>query len=341
MEQKKFPQKILILSDEHRGATYSVFWKYQKNLVEKMAQYDHIVDIGDNAELEYVDKDFARDYGKLIDITAGQGKSHWERKIIQHSKTPSPKIRGVIHAEKKFIEKFLEAHPEITFHTVLGNHENVQRFRNEMDELQKDHANFQWSPEAIQIGDALFTHSHLQLAKQTDAEYPLRHLKDAQKAAKHQKKSGEFTDAVAAAVALEREAKDVTQFRARVESGLYPPIFSVIKWLHDNDKTSRRVIDQLKEWSGTEKFQVMCNRVLHPLDMDTIKHVFFGHTHIKFDNHQVGEIHTHNTGAFTAANVKKNDDLGVLEATLNGDGSITNIQPVRLEKDPVQVAIGR
>jgi predicted phosphodiesterase len=85
----------------------------------------------------------------------------------------------------------------------------------------------------------------------------------------------------------------------------------------------------------------MSSRVLKPLDMENIKHVFFGHTHIKFDHHEVDGVNVHNTGAFTAANVKKDDDLGILEATLNADGTITNVQPVRLEKDPVQVAIGR
>jgi predicted phosphodiesterase len=65
--------------------------------------------------------------------------------------------------------------------------------------------------------------------------------------------------------------------------------------------------------------------------MDWVKHVFFGHTHVKFDNIVQDGIAFHNTGAFTQVKSHNPELLGVLEATLT-DGMISNVKPVQLQK---------
>lgn len=320
--QRKYPEKVLIISDEHRGAKISNFGSYRANLIAKMTEYDHIVELGDNVELFYIKNTPVKDYARLMDVLAGRGEAHWDKEISKKAhKLGKPedkgnyyRVKAAISGETTFLETFAEHFPHITMHKVLGNHENVTKFRNRLDELQREYHNFEWSPEGIRIGDALFTHAHLQMSGKTDEQFPQSRLREAHN-------HGRWRDVFAA---FEGVGYYVTQI---VRSPTVAP-----QYMHN----------QLSEWATKGGFGFVHERQRHAFNMDWVKHVFFGHTHVKFthrgaDGKELDEsasgVHYHNTGAMVEVTSQRPEDLGILEAELHADGKLHNIRPVRIEKD--------
>ncbi len=305
--QKKFPQKVLIISDEHRGAKISDFPAYQAGILTLMASgnYHHVVLLGDNAELFYIRNKHVKVYAGLLDVLAGKGTDHWKKEFDNKQKDPYHKIKNVIKGEMTFLQEFLERYPHVTIHKVLGNHEDVNSFRNKLDDLQRLYPHhFEWNAEAIRIGDALFTHAHLPMSGKSDAQYEKSDLKDA-------KKFHKWTD-----------------FLHMIER----PGHQVVKYARNHVTASDLMDQQLKKWDGKPDFHYLHEGKIMPFTIDWVKHVFFGHTHIKFDNHEKEGILYHNSGAVTEIAVE-NDGLGILEATLREDGTITDVAPVQIFKD--------
>ena len=101
-------QKLIVVSDAHRGAAYSKFASFEQELVEVMKNADHVVFNGDMFELFYINPQAVK--AKDGDET---------RKRVSHA----------IKDSAKWLAKFLEENPNIKFHFVLGNHENIKKIR--------------------------------------------------------------------------------------------------------------------------------------------------------------------------------------------------------------------
>jgi hypothetical protein len=106
------------------------------------------------------------------------------------------------------------------------------------------------------------------------------------------------------------------------------------KWARSPEKASRKMQRQLGRWDGRELFFASQNGIHTPLRMDSVRHVFFGHTHVKFDNLE-GEngVLFHNTGAIVKETSRHPGDLGLLEAEIGPEGAVRNVSPVRVERD--------
>lgn len=335
-------EKVLIISDEHRGAKVSRFPEYQANLLAKMTEYDHVVELGDNVELFYIKGDHVADVTRLLDRVGGRGEAHWkgvlrDRLALDMSEAKAGKcepqwcaelaenkyghydrVRGAIEGEVLFLEQFLEKFPQVKIHKVLGNHENVRRFRNRMDDVMAQiamgHGNFEWSPEGVRIGDGLFTHGHLPIDQMTDVKAPQARLRDAHKKEKWRDLYATMHDAWHEMEKVRKSAK----------------------------KAARRVHAQLVAWSGSGDFHYMHEGKVHDFSMDWVRHVFFGHTHVKFTHHS-GEgkglepvedgVRYHNSGAIVKSTAWGPKDLGILEAKLYPDGRLGDIREVEIEKD--------
>lgn len=136
-------QKVLCLSDLHIGAPVSRYPKYKEYIHRLMDQADHVVLNGDIFEMFYLEK-------------PGGVKS-------------ADVVRKASKDARDWLEKELEKKPGRHIHFVLGNHENLKRFRKRLDRLKEKHGNFHWHTEGIAIGNMLFVHGDLQERGQTDA----------------------------------------------------------------------------------------------------------------------------------------------------------------------------
>jgi predicted phosphodiesterase len=317
-----FPEKVLIISDEHRAAKITNFPAYQASIIAKMAEYDHVVELGDNVELFYIKDSHQKDFMRMLDVLSGKGEAHWHKALKVSEKGNYGKVKSVIRGETMFLREFLEKFPHVTVHKVLGNHENVTKFRSKLDKLQNEYANFEWSPEAIRIGDGLFTHAHLQMSGRTDAAHPQLRLREA-----------------------EVEGRKWRELYAACER----PGYALAKVFRSPKNAVGYMHDQLSSWDKAGGFHFVHEKS-KPIDfsMDWVKHVFFGHTHVKFDhrdrNGKPGEpggdnVLYHNTGAVVEVTSKQAEDLGILEAELQADGSLRNIRPVQIKKDSKSFAV--
>jgi predicted phosphodiesterase len=304
--EKTYPQKILFLSDVHIGGNTSNFAAYQANIIERMTHYDHVAMIGDNWELFYVDKHHVKALSKLMEVLTGKDSHHW-KKELNDSGTARSGVENVIHSAQWFTTEFLERFPNVHLHVIGGNHENIRRFRNEFARIQEAYPNFEWSPQAVRIGDALITHGHLPLSGKTDEQYPQVRLRDAERKQNWKQ-----------LIRIFGPAEHKLQNRRRCP-----------------EKASAILGEQMEQWDDKNDFYVSHDRHHEPLDMGWVKHIFFGHTHIKFDNFKRQEdgITFHNTGAIVKLTSEKAEDMGILEGDLNADGTVTNVRPVRIAKD--------
>ncbi len=289
MSKRPLSQRLLVLSDLHRGAAISAMPQYEAELRKTMATYDHVVLNGDIFELFYIDK---RYYDENAD-----GKKATTR-IVRHAITSSI----------NFLDDFLDHNPQTTLHFVLGNHENIKKFRHQLNRLQREHPNFEWSPEAIKLGDALFIHGDLPMSKATNAIRPKYELK-------HATKECGWADWLAAA--------DV-------------PGQAVVNYLRAPMRAIAKVHAWLEVHDGTETVFFRENRKKKPLEMDGIRHVFFGHTHVKFHNLEYGGRLYHNTGALTKT-VMNHGGHGMLEAAIEA-GKVGDVKPLQLTHERVRHA---
>ena len=222
-------------------------------------------------------------------------KSDKKRDIIKHI------IEGQVDQSVAWLESFLKEHPKVQVHFVLGNHENIRHFRKGLEKLQSEYKNFEWDPQGIRLGDALIVHGDLQMDNNENDQVRkisrLRHVYDES-----------------------RWAEQMSQ--------LDKPGQAVVDWLRDPSEAVPLMHQRLRENELDEKFTYRHEGESHRLDMGWVKHVFFGHTHVKFENYEYKGIRFHNTGAFTKAKSQHLEDLGVLEADLR-DGKIEKVHPAK------------
>ncbi len=224
----------------------------------------------------------------------------------------------------------MDKNPHVKIHKVLGNHENVIKFRHAMDKLQHDFKdNFQWSPEAIRLGNGLFIHGDMPM---------------------HSKKREQIDDT--RDKYRMRVAHDEHKW-SKVWTALEKPGYKAVKisGRRGPKRAPGYIDDHLEAWPATGKMNYMENgqtKILLPDIVAEIGHVFSGHTHIKYDHRDrdgtvrgegyKGRLY-HNSGAVVEVTSHKAEDLGILEAELHADGLLHHIQPVSLDKDKHMVAV--
>ena len=324
-------QKVLIISDEHRGGKVSNFAAYQASIITKMAEYDHVVLNGDNVELFYIKNKYADDLAKLLDVVSGKGEAHWRSKVAGYKKSVHATVKNQIQGERLFLSEFMDRNPHVKIHKVLGNHENVIKFRHEMDNLQRDFKkNFEWSPEAIRMGTGFFMHGDMPMHTQKREQIDETREKLRLRVAHNEQKWQRFW------TVLEKPGYQIVK-----TSGRRGP-----------KKAPGFIDDHLQHWAKAGGINYVEDGITKPLTLDVlaqIRHVFTGHTHIKYDHRDKNgkvqdEGHAgmlyHNSGAVVEVTSKRDADMGILEADLNPNGTLTNIHPVEIVQDKHFIAAG-
>jgi predicted phosphodiesterase len=321
-------QRVLVLSDLHKGGSLSKFEKkFQRAIEEKIGEADHIVLNGDVFE--------------LFDIL----------NVTDASKSQFGLVKGAEEKMKKasdeaiaYLEQFLEKHPERKFHFVLGNHENIRYFTKRLDELQAKHKdkkdNFNWSPEAIRLGDALFTHGDLQMSGQIHSDNELGNLPP--RGTFRFRHMDEMKEVVNTARGkLQRETEGWQWTRALASAALSVPGLGdllvtagllVADRLGYRDSVSagiKKMHDYLhdSEFAGNFHYLDGCGHEPQKFTLEGIKHVFFGHTHLPFDNREHEGITYHNTGSLIKGQGIGRDPLNMqaLSFELTPDGKVENV----------------
>jgi UDP-2,3-diacylglucosamine pyrophosphatase LpxH len=279
----------MTISDLHIGAAISKYKGELRDAIEQEIDRADVVTFnGDIYELFYVDKPKSVKKGAVIE------------NAIQNALTAQTAL--------------LLAYPEKKFHFILGNHENITEYRhgkpvakkeedpywNGLDGLKQTFLNFEWHPEAIRIGDGLFTHGDHQTSRTTDKTRSQYGVNDAQWHYQYSK--------------LLEIGEDVGQ--------------AVVDRLRKPKRMAELVSKQLEIRAENGDFFYSHNREPYALSLDWVKHVFTGHTHVPFDNKvepRSALIH-HNSGALTRGRgVKEVSDIQALSFELLPDSRIVNV----------------
>ncbi len=284
------PEYIVAVSDLHIGAKVSRFEKKKIQRVFDLAKSraQHVVLNGDIFEL-------LDEYHK--------GKKHVKLAID--------------HAIEKLIDWIEHAPANCRFHYVLGNHENVPGFRERLDMLQQQFPDqFEWHPEAIMVGDTLFTHGDLQGRGQTDKIRPKKpHGKD------------NFPGHTWIASAVEGTPRLMTYIKKKAAPEVTAHCVSD-SLLDRADKGSRFEAGQYKK--EDQLFHVLVDgapQLLTNALFSRVKHVCFGHTHVKFSSHEINGVCYHNTGGVTKGFDNKRRELGFIAAEIDHAGQTHDLVP--------------
>jgi len=322
-ESARKNEKVLFISDEHIAGKTSNFAAYQASIIELIhtKQYKHICMLGDDWELFNVDKEHVKAMSNLLEILTGRSSRKWQKDFDKKARRNSGEkyqaAESVIRGSKWFIREFLDAFPDVHIHKVEGNHEKIERYRNMLDELQKDYPKqFEWSTHGLRLGDALLTHGHIPMQPigSPDDTARLRYFSD---------KFANYPLLVNIYAGIEHRAE---------EKEWDTPEKTKAKLQAIEANLRQRTVDgsfAMSHHGGNSKLLV---------DLDWVKHLFFGHTHIRIPKFQTekGGIIFHNTSAIVKGKTSRTpDDLGLLEGELTPEGKIINVELVRgLKKEP-------
>lgn len=293
-------QRVLVLSDLHMGAKVSLYRdKIQEAIETAIGKAEHVVLNGDIFELYYLSKPKVEEG----DIP----KRHTMEKAADDA--------------LKYIQDLLQKHPKTQFHFVLGNHENLTYFTKRLDALQQENRadgglkNFEWSPESVRLGEALFTHGDLQMRGQTHASRGFYKLKDLQQAAEE--------------IREEKHTPAEPYHRWTWLFDLFekPGQMVVDAFIASIRASVVRVHTYLTEHSSRGAFRTSENGEHSPFTLEGIKHVFFGHTHVPFSGEEYQGITFHNTGGLTKGRgVKEVSDIQALTFELTAAGKVENVE---------------
>lgn len=160
----------------------------------------------------------------------------------------------------RWLERTTRKWPDCYFHFVLGNHDHVQVFIDELHEFAERTPNLAWHPYYVKIGNSLFLHGDVANRRMTahDLEqYRSLWLEDEAR--------GEFVNRIYDAAFRARVHRVVSRFAF--------PTSTVVERV-------QHYLDDIGEGcaSGTEM-------------------VFFGHTHMAIDGYELGGQRFYNGGA--------------------------------------------
>lgn len=80
-----------------------------------------------------------------------------------------PSMRATLNAATSWLQDLVERHPECLFHYVLGNHDGLRVFAEELDALAQRLPNLSWHPSHVRLGSNLFLHGDLPLSTRSHA----------------------------------------------------------------------------------------------------------------------------------------------------------------------------
>jgi len=337
-------EKVLVLSDLHKGCSISKYkGDFQRAIEEEIAKANHIVLNGDVFELF--------DILNVIDSSKAQfGLKNKANETMQKASDDAI----------KYLEMLLEKYPEKKFHFVLGNHENLRYFTKRLDELEAKHIkkkdNFNWSPEAIRLGEALFTHGDLQMEGQVHGDnesddprargqFRLRHLDETERAIKAagKEKNGDFSKSLQTITERWQFPRAITSAALSIP-GLSDLLVQAGLWVAHQlgYRTSReRAVELMHNYlhnpEFTKDFHYLegCGHEPKPFTLEGIKHVFFGHTHLpftaisyngkNFDTNDEDALIYHNTGSLIKGQkIKKIKDMQAQSFDLMPSGKVEN-----------------
>lgn len=272
-------KKVFVFSDTHFFSRTSKFFpedkaEFRNRLMEQIAKADVIIMNGDIFDLTFPEN---------IDMFA----------------TREEAIKHASEEAIKWLKKLCKSCPGKEIYFNLGNHENIKKFWDDVQELEQkfdgddDKCRFTAKKHFLKLGSNLFFHGDLELA-----EIPL------------EKREVPKVKTIGTATVLERANFHLEKF-----------VQSVMNKKNTVTKVCRRVLDQL---AGNESLDEK-----HPHVFSWCKKIFFGHTHIPVSKHvdpAYPNTECYNTGSGT----NHGEDCfltGTLEVKENGEyGNMVNIQ---------------
>jgi len=319
-EKKAFARKpgyVVACSDLHIGHLISLFTPDSEAMTvwhKAVQRSQHIVYVGDIYELLFIKKDKGADKKETVENAIAAGLLDLERQ--------------------------LKTHPDKFFHFVLGNHENLKDFRAGLDALAR-YPNFEWHPEAIKIGETIFTHGDLQKAKhgKNDTERPMSDIDDAAKAVKFtgtvakledpatwvgkfypnytKRKNRADTVALITFTALAEAAQNGTEYNEDLAS------------ITSRNPDYKKLREKLEKHYAHKTLHYREGGSEHMLDKAAWKqilHIVSGHTHVPFTYHKMGagssKRFMHNTGAVTRG---FSEEMGFIAAELRENGTLNDV----------------
>ena len=174
--------------------------------------------------------------------------------------TVLPSVLQTVEAAVLWLQELCEQHRDTRFHFILGNHDNLQLFIDELSQLSLQTENLAWHPYYLRIGDVAFLH-------------------------------GDVSDRLMDAAALERSRENWlhdTKVRHPVYHNIYDAVMLtgvhkvIQRVVYPKKRVARRIVNYLED--------VGLGRV------DGIKHVYFGHTHGAMRDFEHQGMYFHNPG---------------------------------------------
>lgn len=283
------PESILIFSNAHIGAGISNFANYQDDLLKKIRKRN------DDKRFELSHVVLNGDIFELFDFESQAGAD---------GKNFKGEVRDRIHQAVEWLDKLISENPHTRFHLITGEHESIQKFHSMLNTLaQKHYGAFEWHTQAIQIGDALFTHGHSIMKNQPPSQQLIYSLDDTKFAATPKS----WANAVSAIMPESNKLTDTIQ------------------------KATKLIYEKLSGWSNSDQIRIrkMGEEETLPLDFEPIEHVFTAASHTKYHNVEHEGKTFHDTGAFIQTNKRDPSQVGVLEAVLQ-NCKVSAVQEVEL-----------
>jgi UDP-2,3-diacylglucosamine pyrophosphatase LpxH len=240
----------------------------------------------------------------------------FQLKRFYDSKYPDV-LKNAINGSIDQLTKLIEDNPKTNFYYVLGNHENIGRFRNKLDKLtQKFPDRFFWHPEAILLGENLAAHGDLQGRSQTDFTRPELKFKDLI----NTERLSSFCSI--AEKLLQRRIKFIAGFTYR-ESRMKRLVYQHLKShavLNSEGQKTLHYFDAYKKKEMVFDINAFDNSV----------RIFTGHTHIAFgpknDSPNYKDKRIYNTGGTTFGFDNTLEKLNFFCGWLNSDGTLQAVE---------------
>lgn len=340
-------------SDLHIGAEVSTFEQYKKIIHKAMDKADRVVLNGDIFELFYLLSDEQRKQGATaigIGTELGLRTAAAFFGINPRHKDGEKLVIEAMDKAIDWLEGLATANPNRQIHFVLGNHENIRGsdsdyrllpkegevntsgFRERLNLLQQKHANFQWDPEMIIIGNQIYVHGDLQLNRKTegktDATRPTETIEDA---GQHNRdtRAMNYAEVPGNAVrekyhSTEKAAlKIYTQLEKRAGYG------SEYVALLEQDRLDAEQYKRFKELEGKIQFY-NGGQIFTLKEFNAAEHIFSGHTHTPYENLKIRDKNEiliegktfHNSGGSTTGAQERGHGVSIMAAKLDPEGKI-------------------
>ncbi len=180
--------------------------------------------------------------------------------IVDFSWTTLPSVDATIDAAMQWLSDLVESNPNCQFHYLLGNHDCHSDFVTRLGEVTETHENLYWEPYFLRIGSAVMLHGDaVHLKRRTNLALA------AQRGRKHQFKQPEYRHQI---------------YEMAIRSKLHAVVG---KLANPRRVVAGRIWDYL-----TNEAVDMTN---------SVRNVYFGHTHVPMSDYAFRGINFHNGGA--------------------------------------------